>query len=154
MRASSALEHHASATIAVSLDADQPQLLEGKPYVGRWPFPSDEIGIMRYRTLASIIFACAFFGRPALAAQIDPTMFANQMGTLLAAEGLCGLHFKQSAIETYVATKIPADDLTFVSMLSLMVAGRKFQQEQMGASEKTALCTQVSRIAKKLGFIE
>jgi len=47
---------------------------------------------------------------------------------------------------------VPADDMTFASSLNMQVIGVKAFQKEMSASQKTAHCTQIARVAKSYGF--
>ncbi len=90
---------------------------------------------------------------PAIAANdLQSMQMATQLGNLLASEAFCELTFNQEAIAAFVEKKVPADDMQFPSMLSLMTSGAKVQLDQMSPSGKTAQCTQVRRVAKSYGF--
>lgn len=85
---------------------------------------------------------------------IERMQLANSLGSLLAAESLCGLAYDQSAIQAFIDQKVPADDLRFAPELQMMTNGAKYQQQDMSASMKTALCRQMQRAAKSYGFIK
>lgn len=82
----------------------------------------------------------------------DTTTLANELGTVLAAEEFCDLSFDQAAIGAFIDKNVRATDMSFASMLNLMISGHKVSHAQMGAAQKTAHCRQVARVAKSLGF--
>lgn len=79
---------------------------------------------------------------------------ASDLGLVLAHEEACGLHFDQGAITAYIEANVPADDLAFPGKLQNAIL---FQKNAAGASmtesQRTALCAQVGRLAKTLGFV-
>lgn len=90
---------------------------------------------------------------PALAwSDTDRITFAGSLGSVLASEEMCGLTFNQQAITDLVAAKVPADDMEFPSTLNMMVSGAEFTNKRMSASQKTAHCAQISRVAKQYGL--
>ena len=104
---------------------------------------------------SSVIAIFTFSATTVAAAQSLETMnLASNLGTVLAAEEACGLSFKQAAIEAFINDKVPADDMEFPSMLTVMTDGSRIQLKSMSQSQKTAHCRQISRIAKSYGFIE
>lgn len=80
-------------------------------------------------------------------------VLANQLGALLGAEKACHLSYDQTAIQHFIANKVSENDLSFGSMLQLMVAGEKIEIEDMSPSTLTAFCTQNRRVARSNGFI-
>ncbi|MDU8362827.1 hypothetical protein, partial [Pseudomonas syringae group sp. J309-1] len=76
----------------------------------------------------------------------------SNVGSVLAAEEFCGLNYDQPAIAAYIEKNVPADDMTFASSLNMQVIGVKAFQKEMSASQKTAHCTQIARVAKSYGF--
>ena len=79
---------------------------------------------------------------------------ANSLGNVLASEEVCDLSYDQAAIAAFIEARVPADDLTFPSNLSLMTSGAAYQLKNMSVSAKTAHCTQAARIAKSYGFTD
>jgi hypothetical protein len=79
---------------------------------------------------------------------------ANELGTVLASEGACGLSFNQEAITAFIEEQVPEDDMGFPSILQTMITGTEFQLRDMSASARTAHCTQITRIARSYGFID
>lgn len=79
---------------------------------------------------------------------------ATNLGTVLASEEFCGLSYDQPAIESFIAEKVDADDLSFPSTLSMMTEGSEYQLKDLSKSSKTAHCAQISRLAKTYGFIQ
>lgn len=78
---------------------------------------------------------------------------ANQLGTLLGAENACHLSYDQAAIQRFIARKMPENDLSFGSMLQMMVAGEKIEIEDMSPPTLTAFCSQNERVARSNSFI-
>jgi hypothetical protein len=87
------------------------------------------------------------------AQDIDSTQLALHLGGLLAAEEYCGLSFNQKALEEFIDERVRPDDLSFPSQLSLFTDGKKYDQDSMTESQKTALCRQTTRLAVSYGFI-
>lgn len=85
---------------------------------------------------------------------LDRMTMATALGDMLGSEQACGFEYDQSAIEAYVDKHVPADDMNFSSMLSMMTDGAKFQIDDMTSSQKTAHCRQIGRVAKANGFID
>ncbi|UWU80723.1 signal recognition particle [Bradyrhizobium huanghuaihaiense] len=77
---------------------------------------------------------------------------ANELGSILASEKVCGLTYDQAAIAAFVEQRVPANDMSFPSTLNMMVTGNAVQIEGLSPSAKTAHCTQVRRVAKSYGF--
>lgn len=77
---------------------------------------------------------------------------ANELGSVLASEELCGLAYDQAAIAGFIEKRVRADDLAFASSLKMMTSGNEFQLRGMSPSSKTAHCTQIRRVAKSYGF--
>ena len=80
-------------------------------------------------------------------------ILANQLGALLGAEDACHLSYDQAAIQRFIASKVPENDLSFGSMLQLMVTGEKIEIKDMSRSTLTAFCSQSERVARSHGFI-
>jgi hypothetical protein len=77
-----------------------------------------------------------------------------QLGAILGSEVFCGLTYDQRAIQAFVEKNVGADDMQFASELKLMTDGIDVQNKQMSASEKTARCTQIRRVARSYGFLK
>lgn len=103
---------------------------------------------------ASICALAALLALPDAAAAQDlkSMTLANELGSVLASEELCGLSFEQSAIAAFVEKRVRADDLSFASTLKMMTSGNEIQLRDMSASSKTAHCTQIRRVARSYGF--
>ena len=101
---------------------------------------------------AAIVMACT--GIASAWSDLDRMTVATALGDMLGSEQACGFSYNQSAIEAYVDKKVPADDMSFSSMLSMMTDGAKFQLDDMTPSQKTAHCRQIGRVAKANGFID
>ena len=104
-----------------------------------------------------IRFACTLavalgLAGPAVAQSFDTLQKAQALGSVLAAEEVCGLSYDQAAIEAWIAANIPADDMQFAGQLAMMTKGGEFELQDMGASARTAHCTQIRRVAGSYGF--
>lgn len=79
---------------------------------------------------------------------------ALNLGTVIGSEGPCELSYDLAAIEAYIAANVPEADMGFMSAMnnSARSAGRELAE--FGASQKTAHCAQVGRIARAFGFID
>ncbi|MCA3438860.1 MAG: hypothetical protein INF50_00730 [Rhodobacter sp.] len=60
----------------------------------------------------------------------------------------------QDAIAFWIDTKVPPEDMTFASTLSMMTEGTAFRLQDISESTRTAHCRSVERTAKHYGFIE
>jgi hypothetical protein len=78
---------------------------------------------------------------------------ASQLGTVLAAETPCHFNYDADAINKYIIKNVPESDMSFGSMLQLMIDGQTDQFKNMTPSAMTALCSQTARVAKFNGFI-
>jgi hypothetical protein len=82
----------------------------------------------------------------------DSDDIAQQLGTVIGSEQACGLSYDQDAIEHFIDEHVKASDMSFPSMLNLMVDGTKVEVTNMSKSSLTAHCAQIRRIAKQYGF--
>lgn len=103
------------------------------------------------RTLALTARSIAI-AAPAVA-QTDSMAVAMELGSVLASEEACGLSFDLAAIERFIEENVRADDMSFTSTLNMMTRGSAMQITDMSASEKTAHCAQIRRVALANGFI-
>jgi hypothetical protein len=78
---------------------------------------------------------------------------AFNLGTILGSEEYCGLTYDQSAIEAFIEKHVSSDDMNFAGELNTMSSGVKIENQEKSASEKTAHCTQIRRVAKAFGFL-
>lgn len=88
------------------------------------------------------------------ASDIKLMALGMELGRVLAAEQPCGLSYDQAAISAFIAKRVPADDLSFMSNVEAGVGATEYEMKDMGASQKTVLCTQVARNAKAYGFVK
>ncbi|AZV00403.1 hypothetical protein pthi1_p38 [Paracoccus phage vB_PthS_Pthi1] len=79
---------------------------------------------------------------------------AGELGSVLASEEICGLSYKQAAIEAWIDKNVPADDIMFASSLDTAVMGGKFGYRDQTTSERTAHCAAIKKTAKHYGFID
>ena len=101
------------------------------------------------------IFACTAFTvcSSAVAQAADTMVLATELGNVLASEKFCNLHYDQAAIEAFIESQVPDNDMSFNSYLTTMIQGAEFQMRSMSASQKTAHCAQTRRVAKSYGFL-
>jgi hypothetical protein len=90
----------------------------------------------------------------ALSQDIATMQKAQELGTVLGAEGKCGFSYDQDAISDWIDANVPPDDMSFASMLDTMTRGTQFQMEDMSQSSLTAQCRAVERTAKHFGFVK
>lgn len=98
--------------------------------------------------------ALAFSASVASGQSFDSMMRATELGTVLAAEDLCGLSFNQGAVADWIDNNTDPSDMGFPGTLQMMVEGSKFQNSEMTGSVLTAHCRSVERTARHFGFIE
>lgn len=106
---------------------------------------------MRWKIVIAVLAMSASVS--AAHAAYNALVLANELGNVLAAEELCGLTFDQAAIASFVEKRVPADDMSFAGYLQTQVDGIRIGFEDMSASQKTAHCTQIKRVAKSYGFL-
>lgn len=76
---------------------------------------------------------------PASAGKLDLITLGIELGRVLAAEQPCGLRYDQEAISAFIAKRVPADDLSFMSHVQTGIGATEFKLSEMTASQKTAL---------------
>ena len=108
---------------------------------------------VRRQRSPAIAIALVFFTRPGNAQSLDSMTLANELGTLLASEEICGLTFKQDAIQAFIEKKVRANDLSFPPTLNVMTTGAEAQIKDMSTSARTAHCAQIRRLAVSYGFV-
>lgn len=104
---------------------------------------------MRILVISAVLIAIS---APSLAQSLDSMTLANDLGSVLAAEEACGLSYDQAAISSFIEKNVPAEDMSFPSLLQTMVAGHEYSWPDMSRSAQTASCAQIGRIAKSYGF--
>jgi hypothetical protein len=87
------------------------------------------------------------------ASDLDSMTLAEQLGTILAAEEPCHLTYDMSAIKKYVAATVRENDMSFGSLLEMMVQGEAIAIRDMTPATLAALCAQTERVARFNGFI-
>lgn len=85
---------------------------------------------------------------------LDRMQVASALGTVLAAEEVCGLSFDQEAVRGFIDEKVPADDMQFPGMLQTMTMGAGHQLDETNGAARAAHCRQVERVARSYGFTE
>jgi hypothetical protein len=86
------------------------------------------------------------------ATSLDSMELAHQLGTVLAAEQPCHFTYDMAAVQIYIARHVQESDMSFGSLLQLMVQGEAIQIEEMTPATLAALCTQTGRVARFNGF--
>lgn len=86
--------------------------------------------------------------------QLKSMETAQNLGTIIASEELCGLTLNQMAISDFIAENVDTADTGFAPMLSAMIAGQAFQLQGQSVSAKTAHCAAVAQSARHFGLIE
>jgi hypothetical protein len=110
---------------------------------------------MRFAVLsATSLSVLVLIGTSSSVAQLESLALANDLGDVLASEEVCGLSYKPVAIERFIAEKVKAEDMGFTNALNTMTRGKRRQFQEMSASQKTAHCTQIRRVARSYGFID
>jgi hypothetical protein len=102
---------------------------------------------------ATALLAC-LASAPAIGAAIDSMNLANELGSVLASEKLCGLTYDQDAISAFIESKVSAKDMSFANTLMMMTRGNEVQLEDLSPAGKVAHCTQIRRVAKSYGFVK
>lgn len=87
-------------------------------------------------------------------ANADSDGVALALGSVIAGEQPCDLHYEQAAIQRYIADAVPSSDMGFANTLGIIVRASTSEIRQMGESEKTAFCAQTRRVAQHYGFID
>ena len=100
------------------------------------------------------ISALLFSSQAMAWSDVDRIREAQALGNLLASEDFCNITYNQTAIETYIDSAVPDNDMQFPSMLTLMTDSAKFNFEDMSPSQKTAHCAQIKRVAKAHDFLQ
>lgn len=102
-----------------------------------------------------MFFIAALGASPAVAQDpLASMMRASELGSVLASEEICGLTYKQDAIEAWVEDNVPPDDISFASTLDTAVMGGKFGYKDQTKSERAAHCAAIRKTAKHYGFID
>ena len=90
----------------------------------------------------------------AQAQSFDSIQKAQELGSILASEEMCGLVYDQDAISRWIDENTDPGDMGFSGMLSMMTEGSKLQFADMSKSSKTAHCRSIERTARHFAFIE
>lgn len=89
-----------------------------------------------------------------VAAAQDAGLLAFELGDVIGSERGCDLRFDQSAIERFIEAKAPDGDMGFMSDMNGAAEIMADNFATFTASQKTAHCAQVRRVAKANGFID
>lgn len=79
---------------------------------------------------------------------------ANELGSVLASEQICGLSYDQAAIAAWIEGNIPPDAMGFASNLSLQTQGAAYMLNSLSPSARTAHCAAISQTARHYGFVK
>jgi len=102
-----------------------------------------------------ILFAIlALVPEVTLSQSMESMQKAQELGSLLASEEMCGFVYDQDSISSWIDQNTDASDMGFASTLAMMTDGAKFQFSSMNDSSKTAHCRSIERTAKHFGFIK
>ena len=98
---------------------------------------------------------CLLASGPALAwDETQRNTLARSLATLLASEAACELSYSQDAIRLFIDKQVPANDMQFPTELTNSLFFRAEELKEMSASQKTAHCHQIERIARSYSFIK
>jgi hypothetical protein len=89
-----------------------------------------------------------------VAAAQDMSMLAYELGDVIGSERGCNLSFDQAAIERFIEANAPSGDMGFMSDMNGAADLMADKFAEFTASQKTAHCAQVRRVAKANGFID
>ena len=104
---------------------------------------------MRKNVIAA---AALLFATPAIA-QTASQSAAIALADVIAAEAACGLSYDQTAISRWIGDNVAAGDMEFTQTFNGYVTIDTYALGQMTASQKTAHCAQVTRVAQTYGFL-
>lgn len=107
---------------------------------------------MKHTTISIIMLA--MLPSIASAQSIETIDKATNLGTMLAAEKVCGLSYDQTAISQWIDDNVASDAMDFSGTLSSMIVFAKYQLSELSPSERTAHCRSIIRTAKHYGFVE
>jgi hypothetical protein len=105
---------------------------------------------MKRLILAAGIVGLATGGSLAQSAQ----RIALDLGTVIGSERACGLTFDQAAIAAFIEKKVAATDMEFMTTMNNSASMAEIDVKEFSASQRTAHCTQIARVAKSNGFIK
>jgi hypothetical protein len=101
-----------------------------------------------------LLILASVFGTMAQSQSMETIRLANDMGTLLGSEKVCNLTYNQDAITMWIDVKVPPEDMSFASALSMMTESTAYGLQDISESARTAHCRSIERTAKHYGFIE
>lgn len=106
--------------------------------------------------MRSVFFGLSLAAALATPARADLKTFAlaQKIAPVIASEKGCGLALDQSAIEAWIEQNVPSGAMEFTNELNMLIRSNSREVDAMGASQKTAHCAQVRRVAKTFGLIK
>lgn len=114
-------------------------------------FPRIRIALMSRCYFAAVFLSITTMSH---AQSLDSKQKAQELGSILASEEMCGLEYDQDAISRWIDENTDPADIAFASTLSMMIEGSKFYFEEMSTSSKTAHCRSIERTTRHFGFIQ
>lgn len=106
------------------------------------------------RAAVALLLASAFAPVALGQASLETMSLANNLGTVIAGEKVCGFTYNQQAIAAFISENVPADDLDFAPMLAMSVTGQEFSAGGLSESARTAQCAAIAQSARHYGFME
>jgi len=107
---------------------------------------------MRKCTLsATVILLIAF---PAHSFNMQNLEVAENLGSLLASEDLCGLNYNLDAIDAYVDSNVDHSDMGFAGDLTGFIAMSEMMLDSHSESARRAHCRAIEGTARQHGFID
>jgi len=79
---------------------------------------------------------------------------AMSLGTLIASENKCNLSYDETAISNWIDDNVDASDMSFSSMLNMIIEETEDQISSLLGSAKAAHCRSVINTARHYGFVE
>jgi hypothetical protein len=76
------------------------------------------------------------------------------LGSVFAAEDICGFGYNQDAIGAFMAAHVPAEDMSFATDMHNSAEMMHSSMQGSSASEKTAYCAQMAHVAQHYGFLK
>lgn len=101
-----------------------------------------------------LLIMASVLGTMAQSQSMDTIKLATDLGTLLGSERVCNLTYSEIAITMWIDVKVPPEDMSFASTLSMMTESTAYGLQDISESARIAHCRSIERTAKHYGFIE
>ena len=108
----------------------------------------------RSSLIATILIAFIAIGAASPASAYDSAGLSQNLGDVLAAEGVCGLTFDQAALAKWIDEHVRPDDMEFIGNLNMHVYARLDEYQALEGTRKALLCQQTTRVARSLHFMK